>query len=97
MLTVNDFKEGEVIVIEKRHPNCSNTKHETTIIAIDYKGNGLVTYSGIETGSGAFDPTTLDNPSRFQTVIGVEKTGKTQRSYSSWQPQPGNRGYDLMC
>lgn len=97
-MTVNDFEEGEVIIIETRHTHCSNIKREATVIAIDFNGNGLVTYSGIETGGGAFDPTTLDIPSRFQTVVGVEKTGKRDLYFGPlWSPQPGNPGYDLMC
>ena len=96
MLTVNDFKAGDIVILTKRGKQ--RGRYTAQVTSVNFEGSGLVTYSGSLTGQGAFDPTTLDSPSRFQTIVGIEKTDRSMPLPGpSWTPKPGNLGYDLMC
>lgn len=70
----------------------------------DYRGRDVVslTYSPAWNepawcGHGAcFAPVDGDEP--VWSIIDIRRTGQVEpRQPSPWYPQPGNRGYDLMC
>lgn len=92
MLTIDDFKPGDILKLKRcgALPDC-----EAEVTCVDYNDNGLVTYSGRECGQGAFDPATLGDPSRYQTIIGVEKIG-FQQPWRPFHPAPGNPSYDCV-
>ena len=92
-MTTNDFKAGDILKLKRRDhlDGC-----EAKVQSVNFNGNGLVTYCGLYCGSGAFDPAKFDNPTRFQTIVGAEKIS-FRKPWAPFNPQPGNRGYDLMC
>lgn len=101
-MKLEDFKVGDLLVITGLHD-----ERAAVVIAIDFQGNGLVTYAGeyredlMPSGTGVFCPEQFDAegnglgrfcPRRVR-VVGHREVWRE----GHWYPRPGDRGYDLMC
>jgi len=98
-MTINDFKPGDVLVITSSSTGRGRVEHEAEVTAVNWKGNGLVTYSGLTCGQGAFRPEDLFGLTReFGFVVAVRKIGHRKPWAETFHgPRPGDRAYDLMC
>ena len=100
-MKLKDFAVGDniQITITMKTRTTVGDAEVTAVTAINYKGNALVTFSGRETGQGAFDPEKVGT--KPFGITKVEKLGGKGPQYcwqkSRWYPRPGDRGYDLMC
>ena len=109
MKTINDFKVGDILIFTQRRSFKGKAITELcagAVVSID-ENDGCVNYTGdyraanqrgiLPTGSGSFDPKKI-GVHQFGFIVEVEVIGnKGISSTRPWQPQPGNRGYDLMC
>lgn len=78
--SLSDFKVGDVIIVTENTKVCGRRSLEAVVTAVDYNGNGLVTYSGSETGQGAFDPTKVGT-TEYGFVVAVTRTGRSRSPF----------------
>jgi hypothetical protein len=101
-MNLNDFKVGDILEFTQRSKRGTELR-TAQVSAVNYNGNGLVTYWGhtvdhrLSTGSGAFDPAEVGTKP-FGFYCAVRKIGHATPFWANhWSPKPGDRGYDLMC
>lgn len=101
-MKINDFKVGDVLLVTTKMKNGYETR-SAQVFCINYKNNGLVTFTGINlhgfesTGSSAFDPQKIG-----KSLFGIKEICVVDHKNPIWHeffqgPKPGDRGYDLMC
>ena len=105
MKNLDDFQVGDKLLITHRTRNGYDTR-SAEVFCINYNGNKMVTYTGrnltfdgggfMLSGSGAFNPETIGKKPFGIVAVCVVSHG-TQIVANHYNPQPGDRGYDLMC
>jgi len=94
-MNIQDFKTGDQILITFR-TRSGEFEYEADVTCINWKDNGMVTYSGRESGQGAFTPERLGE-NKFG-IVDVRIVGHSKTwTENHWSPKPGDTGYDLMC
>jgi len=100
-MTINDFRVGDLLVLTSRSKQ-GEERRAAVVTAVDYNGNGRVTYAGdfrdgglLPSGQGAFNPAFVGR-FRFGFSVAVEVVGhrRPQRAADhGWMV--GHPGYDL--
>lgn len=88
-MTHEDFKPGDLLTLYRK----DGKKVKAKVELVNYRGNGLVSYSGTDCGQGSFDP--KDFSSRFQPIERVKIVG-WERPHRPFIPRPRDLGYDLI-
>jgi hypothetical protein len=102
-MTINDYAVGDILIVTLTgNAARREVEHPVEVTAVNYNGNGLVTYSGNTAGQSAFDPTlvcedgTCLHGLRRWGKLRIVKTGKRVIQWKPYTPKPGDRSYDLM-
>lgn len=101
-MKLEDFKIGDIIITTTRmRPGLERRCAQVT--DLNYNNLGLVQISPckheglLDSGYSSFDPADVGSKHFGKQSIEFVGHRKIRGPGSSWQPQPGNPSYDLMC
>jgi hypothetical protein len=72
MKALSDYEVGDVLELVRRFGLVDKT-FKVEVTNVNYRDNGLITYFGDVSGSGAFKPEEIGFPTRYLYIVSVKK------------------------